>query len=624
MSPLRSRLAILALALAAACERAPAPGEAEKASPQSSEVTSEVHELSGPTMGSAYVLKWHGGAEPPVVQSAVEAHLAKTESTFSLWAGNSELARLNAHRSTEPFAASPWLAAALDLALRVAAASDGAFDPTLKPHTDLYKQSKKSGKAPAPEAIEDARARTGHRLVRVDGTAVHKQRPDVELDLDGLVAGFCADRLAERFAELGVRDFMLEITGEVLCRGLRPDGLPWRIGVVDPERSEIGREDSIVSLPVRDRALCTSGDYRNFQVLDGKVVTHVFDPRTGKNPAHGVVSATVLARSCALADALGTALMVVGPSGVEPLLRAAGEPDLAAFVLVADGERRLTKLEFAWPEAFSLAGRPLLRPALAPAAEVVREKDLADALANLQREPDSLGANVWVGRRLAYLGRHRDAVDHFTAALRQFRNEPHLLRHRGHRHLTLRDLEAARADLARAAAAIAGQPDEIEPDGQPVAGRKPHSTLHYNVHYHLGLACFCLRDFAAAEAAWRDCLAVVRNDESRVAVTHWLWCALAQQKKTAEVEELLRAVPASPDVVENVAYLQLCRLYRGDVDAASLRAAGEPTASLAFGLAHFAFVRGEADARSQLEAVAARADWPSFGVLAAESLLQPR
>lgn len=614
MSPTSRSLAIVALALAAAC------GEERRGAVAPA---GQLHELQGPTMGSAYLLKWHGGPDPTVVQRAVEDHLQRTEQTFSLWAGGSELARLNAHRAAEPFAASPWLADALALGLRVAAATGGAFDPTLKPQTDLYKSGKQSGKAPAPEAVAAARARTGHAKVAVAGSAVRKD-PDVELDLDGLVAGYCADRLADRLAELGVRDFMLEITGEVLCRGLRPDGRPWRIGVVDPERSTVGRESAVVSIPVLDRALCTSGDYRNFSVQDGRVVTHVFDPRTGANPGHGVVSATVLARSCALADALGTALMVVGPDGAEAVLRAAGEPDLAAFVLVADADGALRKFEFGWPEAFALGGRPLPRPALAPAAIAVREKELEAAAAALERDPDSLDANVWVGRRLAYLGRHRDAVEHFTAALNRFRNEPHLLRHRGHRWLTLRDLESARADLGRAAAALAGRPDEVEPDGQPVEGRPPHSTLHYNVHYHLGLACFCLRDFAAAEAAWRDCLAVVTNDESRVAVTHWLWCALAQQGRAAAADELLRAVPATPDVVENVSYLQLCRLYRGEVDAASLRAQGELTAALEFGLAHHAQVRSEPTARAQLEAVAARADWPSFGVLAAEALLAPR
>jgi tetratricopeptide (TPR) repeat protein len=232
---------------------------------------------------------------------------------------------------------------------------------------------------------------------------------------------------------------------------------------------------------------------------------------------------------------------------------------------------------------------------------------------------------VWVGRRLGYLGRFRDAIAELSRGLSAWPDEPHLLRHRGHRYITVRDFEAARRDLQRAAEVVRGQPDEIEPDGQPVEGRPPHSTLQFNVHYHLGLACFLLGDFAAAEAAWRDCLAVVRNDEARVAVTHWLWCALARQGRKEAAAPLLAAIPAEPDVVENVSYLQLCRLYAGVEDVKNLRVVVNPwSAALDFGVAHRAFVLGETGAEAELRRVAMRADWPSFGVIAAEALLAQR
>lgn len=575
-------------------------------------------------MGSAYLLKWHGGGSPAGVKTAVERLLDEVDRTFSNWRPDSEIARFNAHQSTEPFAASAMLLQGVGIALALAKCTEGAFDPTVQPLSELYRASKKTGKAPAPEEHAAARARVGYEGLRQGGDALHKARADLAIDLDGLVAGLAADRLRDVLFDLGVSNFMLEITGEVLCRGVRPDRTPWRIGIVDPERSTVGAEGSIVSVPVADRAVCTSGDYRNFAIQNGRVVTHVFDPRTMENPTHGVVSVTVLARSCALADGLGTALMVLGPARAAAVLSACGEPDAAAFFVIADGERTLHREEVAWPEAFALDGTPRLRPSLPEGVRQQRERELDAAISALRKAPDSLDAIVWVGRRLGYLGQFRDAVDNFTAGLQQFPTEPHLLRHRGHRYLTLREFEDARSDLRRAAAAIAGTEPEVEPDGQPVAGRPPHSTLHYNVHYHLGLACFCLRDFAAAEAAWRDCLAVAQNDESRVAALHWLWCALAQQGREAQANELLRALPATPDVVENVSYLQLCRLYRGEVDAATLRGSSERTAALDFGLAHFAFVRGERDARAQLEAVAERIDWPSFGVVAAEALLAPR
>jgi thiamine biosynthesis lipoprotein len=594
-----------------------------------------LHELRGPTMGSAYVLKWHGGDSPALVKAAVERLLDQVDVTFSNWRTDSEIARFNMHRSTEPFVASAMLRRGVAIALQLAKCTDGAFDPTVHPLSELYRGMKQSGMAPTREAQAAAHARVGHGALQIDGESLRKTRVDLAIDLDGLVAGLAADGLRDELDSLGVRNFMLEITGEVLCRGVRPDQKPWRIGVVDPEHATVGAEGSRVSVPVADRALCTSGDYRNFAIQDGRVVTHVFDPRTAENPTHGIVSATVLARSCALADGLGTALMVVGPERAAAVLSSCGEPDVAAFLMIADEQRTLRSVEVAWPEAFALDGRPLLRPSLIEDARRQRESDLDAAMAALQQAPDSLAAILWVGRRLGYLGYFRDAVANYSAGLLQFADEPHLLRHRGHRHLTLRDFDSARSDLQRAAAAVAGKDLEVEPDGQPVAGRPPHSTLQYNIHYHLGIACFCLRDFPAAEAAFRDCLLVSQNDESRVAATHWLWCALAQQNRAGEAAAFLAAIPKAPLVVENVDYLRLCRLYSGATWNEGLVADRQQwSAALDFGVAHFELMRAgiesllvepsAAAARRSLEGVARRADWPSFGVVAAEALLAPR
>ena len=628
-----SLLGALALALTAC-------GGESKAPPQ-------LHELHGPTMGSEYRLKWHGGASPAEVGKLLQQQLAGADATFSNWRKDSEIAAFNAHASTEPFRASLVFCDAVQIALYVADRTDGAFDPTVKPLVDLYREQKRTGVAPTAEAIAAARARVGWRDVRlVAPDKVAKSRPDVELDLDGLVAGLVADVLVPQLADLGVTDFMLDITGEVTCRGVRPDGQPWRIGIVDPQNATVGAEQSLEIVPLADRALCTSGDYRNFVVVDGKVTTHVFDPRTAQNPTHGVVSVSVYGRSCAVADAVGTALMVTGPASAPSLLaklRSAmslrnarvSDPDLAAWFVVARPDGSFESVPVDWPAAFRVDGTPLPQQALDEAARLKHETELADALRAYEQSPDSIEAAVWVGRRLGYLGRFRAAIAHFTDALRRFPDDPRLLRHRGHRHLSLRDFESARVDLARAADVVKGTPDEVEPDGKPTPGRAPHGTLHYAIHYHLGLAQFCLRDFAAAERSWRDCLAVSKNDESRVAVTHWLCSSLFAQGRFDDCAPLLAALPKDADVVENRHYFELCRLYRGDVTFAELAAQTTPwSSSLAFGAAHFVYRKKGIDAPSapkteqeafaQLQAIAQRSDWHSFGVIAAEAITARR
>lgn len=607
----------------------------------------QLHELNGPTMGSEYRLKWHGGAGPAEVGKLLQQQLALADATFSNWRKDSEIAAFNAHASTEPFRASVIFCDAVQLALEIARDTDGAFDPTVKPLVDLYREQKRSGVAPTAEALAAARARVGWRDVRrVAPDKVAKSRVDVELDLDGLVAGLVADTLVHELAGLGVTNFMLDITGEVTCRGVRPDGHPWRIGIVDPENATVGAEESLEVVPLADRALCTSGDYRNFVVADGKVTTHVFDPRTAKNPAHGVVSVSVYGRSCAVADAVGTALMVAGPELAPSLLKKlrapilmrgalVADPDLAAWFVLAKPDGSMQSVPVDWPAAFRVDGSPLPPQALDDTDRQKHEGELADALRAYEQSPDSVDAAVWVGRRLGYLGRFREAIAHYTEALRRFPDDPQLLRHRGHRHLTLRDFESARADLARAAEVVRDKPDVVEPDGKPTPGRPPHGSLHYAIWYHLGLSQFCLRDFAAAETSWRQCLQAARNGEGQAAVTHWICSSLFAQGRAGECAPLLAALPDRNDVVENRHYLELCLLYRGDVTFAELAQQKMPLgSSLAFGAAHYAWRKNgidapsapktEAEAFAQLQAIAQRADWHSFGVIAAEALTSSR
>ncbi|MGE3173006.1 MAG: FAD:protein FMN transferase [Planctomycetota bacterium] len=604
----RAALLPVVLACAAACG-----GDAH-----SSPAVGIVQELRGRTMGSTWTVKWHG-APRDAVAAAVQEELDATDATFSNWRDDSEIAAFNRYRGTEPWPASERLCAAVRLALQMATWTGGAFDPTVRPLSALFRE-RKAGRAVDEGRLLAALRRVDFRQLEVEGEALRKRRPDVEIDLDGLVAGLCADRLGPRLRALGAAGFMLEITGEVLCAGRKPDGSPWFIGIVDPERAEPGHEQPLTAIPVLDRALCTSGDYRNVTVVDGRVVTHVFDPRTGANPEHGVVSVSVLAESCAVADGLGTALMVLGPGGAAAALAASGDAVAGAWFVVADQDGALGVRAARWPEAFAPDGRPLPRPTSPPATQQEREAALAAAEVALRARPDDVDAVVWVGRRLGYLGRFRDAIAHYTAALERHPREPHLLRHRGHRFLTVRDFEAARADLQHAAAAVQGTDDEVEPDGLPVAGRPPHSTLQGNIQYHLGLAHFCLGDFAAAEAAMRACLALARNDEMTVAATHWLWCALARQGRADEAAAQLAAIPTDPDVVENIDYLRLCRLYRDGGELPPLPACAEESAAFAFGIANLAWQRRATDAPARLAQVAARPDWPAFGVMAAQAL----
>jgi tetratricopeptide (TPR) repeat protein len=268
----------------------------------------------------------------------------------------------------------------------------------------------------------------------------------------------------------------------------------------------------------------------------------------------------------------------------------------------------------------SALGQPLFAPPVDPARHELLARQLAEAQAAHAAAPDDRDAAIWVARRLGYLGRFRAAVDVLTAALAEHPGDPFLLRHRGHRWITLREFGKAAWDLERAAQACRTTADAPEPDGQPTPGRPAHSSLHYNVHYHLGLALFLLRDFELAERAWLACLAVVDDDESRVAVTHWLWCVRMRLGDPAGAAAVVAPIREQMDVVENTSYHELCLLYGGRRQRQQLVAAdGSAGAALAFGLAHHDLVTGDRRrARVAFERLAHSEGWAAFGVIAAE------
>ncbi|MFM1870870.1 MAG: hypothetical protein RL398_292 [Planctomycetota bacterium] len=311
----------------------------------------EVRSFGGPTMGSTYQIKYVGDADPGELRPVVEAELAAFDKAFSNWRQDSEIAAVNAHRSTEPLPLSPLFAAVLGEALRIAAATDGAFDPTVKPLSDVFRAAKKDPEHRLdPVALAAAKALVDWRGISLRDGALVKARPEQQIDLDGIVAGAACDAIAARLTALGVIDAYIEVTGEVLCRGAKAPGTPWRIGVVDPAADVTGGDAAVRALPLRDAALCTSGDYRNGFTADGRRVHHVFDPRTGANATHAVVSASILAERAAVADALGTAALVLGPDGTKRLWPRWQELGARAALLLAPGrDGAFDATEISWP-----------------------------------------------------------------------------------------------------------------------------------------------------------------------------------------------------------------------------------------------------------------------------------
>jgi tetratricopeptide (TPR) repeat protein len=279
-------------------------------------------------------------------------------------------------------------------------------------------------------------------------------------------------------------------------------------------------------------------------------------------------------------------------------------------------------------EAISLLGDPLYPPEQPEDVRAVYTERLQEAESALANAPEDVDSLIWMGRRTAYLGHYRDAIEIYTNALRLHPDDARLYRHRGHRYLTVRDLDRARADFERAASLVEGQPDQIEPDGLPNAINQPLSTLQFNIWYHLALAHYVEGHWEDALDAQRRCLEVSRNPDLLVATSYWLYMTLARMGRDEEAAEVLEPITSDMEIVENDAYYRLLLLFKGaatleDVvgpagDAATLQST---TTAYGVGVWHLLNER-TAEAHATWEAIVAEvSQWPAFGYLAAEGEL---
>jgi tetratricopeptide (TPR) repeat protein len=276
------------------------------------------------------------------------------------------------------------------------------------------------------------------------------------------------------------------------------------------------------------------------------------------------------------------------------------------------------------PEATSWLGKPLYPAPIAAETRRTLDENLANAEIVYGRNPDDADATIWMGRRVAYLGRYREAIDYFSDGVEKHPDDARMYRHRGHRYITVRDLPSAIADLAKAARLIEGKPDQVEPDGQPNARNTPTSTLNTNIYYHLGLAHYLSGDFEQAAADYRQCLAFSKNPDMLVATTYWYYLTLGRLGRTAEATALLARITPDMDIIENASYYKLLRMYQGALTADSLlgSGAGLDAVTMRYGVAawHFNNGRREQAIASLKEIVDGYpAQWPAFGYVAAEA-----
>jgi FAD:protein FMN transferase len=293
--------------------------------------------LTGGTMGTSFTVKIvvppGAGVSQESVESTIRDAVDGVDSAMSTYREDSELSRFNRY-GTEPFETSESMIEVVSEAQRVAELSGGAFDITVGPLVDAWGFGPvEVAEPPDAEIIAGLLADHGFEALEVDDTqrTLQKLREAIRCDLSAIAKGYAVDQVARGLIGLELTDFMVEIGGEVRTRGHRATGEPWRIGIERPDNERGGLWSAVALI---DTAMATSGEYRNYYERDGVRISHTIDPRTGRPITHGLASVSVIHPSCMTADALATALNVLGPEEGRALVEREG---LAAFFLISAG-----------------------------------------------------------------------------------------------------------------------------------------------------------------------------------------------------------------------------------------------------------------------------------------------
>lgn len=266
-----------------------------------------LHQLTGQTMGTSWSVKFGNPQMRPLdgVRTAIDAALAQVVGQMSTWEAEADISRYNSAEAGSTHTLAPEFAQVLQCALHWARASGGACDPTVGPLVALWGFGAHAGprRPPSPHELDHARARSGWSRLPFDIEQRRVVQPGgLALDLSGVAKGFAVDQVARALQALALPDFLIDIGGELYGHGRRPDGLPWRVAL--PQQG---------TLVLDGRAIATSGDAWHVWEHAGRRYSHTLDPRTGAPITHDLMSATVMHEHCMHADALATALLVLGP-----------------------------------------------------------------------------------------------------------------------------------------------------------------------------------------------------------------------------------------------------------------------------------------------------------------------
>ena len=288
----------------------------------------------GQIFGTFYHITYQNDSS---IQTDILAELQKVDNALSMFNKESIISHINRGENVET---NEMFESVFNLAEKISDNTDGAFDITVAPLVNAWGFGFKTGNPPTKQTVDSLRAIVGYKKVKLVNHRITKSDARVMLDCSAIAKGYGCDVVARLLEKRGIKNYMVEIGGEVVTHGISEKRLPWKIGVTKPSDDSLNVNNELQTvLNVKDRAMATSGNYRNFYYRGGKKYAHTIDPATGYPVQHSILSATVLAKHCAEADAYATAFMVMGMEKAKKVLEK--HPELMAYLIYSDDKGNL-------------------------------------------------------------------------------------------------------------------------------------------------------------------------------------------------------------------------------------------------------------------------------------------
>ena len=288
---------------------------------------------SGHIFGTQYNIKYKSVED---LHKEIKATLLQVDNSLSMFNKNSIISAFNNNRDTT---ANEMFTEVFNLAQEISAKTGGAFDITVAPLVNAWGFGFKEGELPDSATVEELRSKVGYTTVALVDRKLVKQDPGTMLDCSAIAKGYGCDMIARMLDSRNITDYMIEIGGEVVTKGKNDRSTAWNISISKPTENTTGSHNAHQRIvAISDKAMATSGNYRNFRIENGKKYAHTIDPRTGYPVQHSLLSATVIADNCAKADAYATSFMVMG---LEKAIEQCKSDSIEAFFIYSNEDGAL-------------------------------------------------------------------------------------------------------------------------------------------------------------------------------------------------------------------------------------------------------------------------------------------